>query len=78
MNDDIVSKYFNNIPSSENKINKLYMNFNTNTNRKERDQIFNNFLKKDWCVAEEPNVTAEEYYKNIKKYKYTCSLGKWN
>ena len=70
MNDDIVSKYFNNIPSSENKINKLYMNFNTNTNRKEREQIFNNFLKKDWCVAEEPNVTAEEYYKNIKKYKY--------
>ncbi len=73
MNEDIISKFFNKIPDTENKIDKLYMNFNTSTNRKEREKIFNDLYDKDWCIADEPNRTAEEYYNNIKQYKYVLA-----
>tara|TARA_B000000475_G_scaffold267948_1_gene259727 strand:+ start:75 stop:1115 length:1041 start_codon:yes stop_codon:yes gene_type:complete len=73
MNEDIISKFFSRIPSTQNKIDKLYMNFNPNTNRKEREKIYNDLYEKDWCVADEPNKTAEEYYNNIKDYKYVLA-----
>jgi len=76
MNEEILNKYFYKEKIIENRVEKLYVNFNFNTNRRERSNLFEFFNKKEWAVVEYPHQDPEKYYENIKKYKFVlCPWG---
>jgi hypothetical protein len=76
MNEEILNNYFYKDNNSLERIEKLYLNFNFNTNRRERSNLFEFFSKKDWAVIEDPHKDPEEYYEDIKKYKFVlCPWG---
>ena len=59
-----------------NKENKLYVNLRKSTNYKEREIIENFFKNKDWVVIKEPNLSIDDYIKDLNKYKFIfCPWG---
>mgnify|MGYP004136865551 FL=1 len=61
---------------SVNKENKLYINLRKSTNYKERENIENLFKDKDWVVIKEPNLSINDYIKDLNRYKFIfCSWG---
>ena len=76
MNEEILKNYFYKEKTSGEKIEKLYVNFNFNTNRRERSNLFEFFNKKTWAVVEYPHKDPKKYYENIQKYKFVlCPWG---
>ena len=76
MNEEILNNYFYNEKNSVERLGKLYLNFNFNTNRRERSNLYEFFGKKDWAVVEYPDKDPAKYYENIKKYKFVlCPWG---
>ena len=76
MNKDVLDKYFYLEHKPVDKIKKLYVNFNFNTNRRERSNLHDYFKNKDWAVVEYPHKDPVEYYKNIEKFKFIlCPWG---
>ncbi len=58
------------------KENKLYVNLRKSTNYKERENIENLFKNKDWVVFKEPNLSIDDYIKDLNKYKFIfCPWG---
>jgi len=58
------------------KVNKLYVNLRKSTNYKERDNIEKLFENKDWVVIKEPNLSIDDYIKDLNKYKFIlCPWG---
>ena len=58
------------------KVNKLYVNLRKSTNYKERENIENLFKNKDWVVLKEPNLSIDDYIKDLNKYKFIlCPWG---
>ena len=58
------------------KENKLYVNLRKSTNYKEREIIENLFRNKDWVVIKEPNLSIDDYIKDLNKYKFIfCPWG---
>ena len=58
------------------KENKLYVNLRKSTNYKEREDIENFFKNKDWVVVKEPNLSIDDYIKDLHKYKFIfCPWG---
>ena len=58
------------------KENKLYVNLRKSTNYKERENIENLFKNKEWVVLKEPNLSIDEYIKDLNKYKFIlCPWG---
>ena len=53
--------------------NKVYINFEDNTNYLKRKKIKNNLKNKSWAVIEKEKVSLREYLSNIKKYQYIIS-----
>ncbi len=61
---------------SENKLNKLYINFNPNTNLKERGWIYEHFKSKEYVYIEQTNLDLEKYKKQLSKYRFVlCPWG---
>ena len=76
MNKEILKNHFYNEKNSVERLEKLYLNFNFNTNRRERTNLFEFFSKKDWTVVEYPHKNPDSYYENISKYKFVlCPWG---
>jgi hypothetical protein len=58
------------------KENKLYVNLRKSTNYKEREDIENFFKNKEWVVVKEPNLSIDDYIKDLHKYKFIfCPWG---
>ena len=53
--------------------NKVYINFEDNTNYLRRKKIKNNLKNKSWAVIEKEKLSLREYLSNIKKYQYIIS-----
>ena len=54
---------------------KVYINFNINTNFKEREQLYENFKEKEWTVGESSNLSKKEYYEKLANH--TFALAPW-
>lgn len=58
------------------KENKLYINLRKSTNFKERENIENLFTNKDWVVIKEPNLSINDYIRDLNTYKFIfCPWG---
>lgn len=58
------------------KENKLYINLRKSTNFKERENIENLFTNKDWVVIKEPNLSIDDYIRDLNTYKFIfCPWG---
>ena len=57
------------------KENKLYVNLRKSTNYKEREDIENFFKNKEWVVVKEPNLSIDDYIKDLHKYKFIFVRG---
>lgn len=57
------------------KINKVYLNFDINTNRKKRKNIVEHFSKFDWAFIES-NIDITEYKKRLEEFTFVlCPQG---
>lgn len=59
----------------ENKEDKLYLNFQKNTNRDERENLYEYFSKDDWAVIKDPNLSLDVYKKDL--INFTFILCPW-
>lgn len=69
---------FSNIKKTnfEDKENKLYVNFEANTNFNERYKLIKLFHKKPWAVVESEKLSLSEYVKKLNKYRFVlCPWG---
>ena len=58
------------------KENKLYVNLRKSTNFEERENIENLFKNKDWAVIKDPNLSIDEYIRDLNKFKFIlCPWG---
>ena len=71
--------FVNEIPISLNLNNKedlLYVNFQKNTNRKERDSLYEYFNNYEWAKIKEPELSLDEYKEDLTKYSFIlCPWG---
>ena len=71
--------FVNEIPIKLNLNNKedlLYVNFQKNTNRKERDFLYEYFAKYDWAKTKDPKLSLDEYKEDLSKYSFVlCPWG---
>lgn len=59
-----------------NKEDKLYLNFQKNTNREERENLYEYFSKFDWAVVKNPNLSLDIYKKDLINYSFIlCPWG---
>ena len=73
---NLIVSSLNNKNELKNKHNLLYINFQKNTNNKERDNILNYFDGKSWVTIKEPTLTLEEYQNDISNSKFVlCPFG---
>tara|TARA_B000000557_G_C20811445_1_gene460345 strand:+ start:2313 stop:3341 length:1029 start_codon:yes stop_codon:yes gene_type:complete len=60
----------------ENKIEKLYINFEVNTNFNERYKLLKKFDSNHWVDVETSKLSLDEYISKLNKYKYIlCPWG---
>jgi len=56
---------------------KLYLNFNMNTNKKERANLYKSFQSKSWAVVDKYLNNKNSYLENLNKYFFIlCPWGK--
>jgi len=58
---------FNQIKNIESKENKIYLNFEINTNRRERFKLYDLFKNNDFFVLENPNLNMNDYLQKLNK-----------
>ena len=55
---------------------KMYLNFQKNTNLKERSQLYSFFASKDWVDIDEPNLSIKDYEKKLNNSTFVlCPWG---
>ena len=53
-----------------------YVNFNKNTNYKQRTKLYEKFEDKEWSIIKNPVLNNEDYKKDLGQYKFTlCPWG---
>ena len=76
---NLTPKYFNDSPEKnlwKEKDNLLYINFQKNTNLKEREELINYFNDQNWVKIEEPTLNLNEYIVNLQNSKFVlCPFG---
>lgn len=76
---NITENDFLNIPEFidlSDKYMKMYVNFNVNTNIKERAPLYDLFKNKEWCTVENVGTDNKKYIETIKKYSFVlCPWG---
>ncbi len=55
------------------KEDKMYVNFNSNTNFSEREALYEKFKNFDWVVVQNSNLSKENYLTELSKYKFSLS-----
>tara|TARA_Y100001958_G_C21248719_1_gene581933 strand:- start:18230 stop:19240 length:1011 start_codon:yes stop_codon:yes gene_type:complete len=55
------------------KKTKLYINFQKNTNNKERDGIYQQFQNNKWAFLDNPNLDLKDYKNNIQNSSFVIS-----
>ena len=65
--------HFCKLEGDVNKENKIYLNFQKNTNFIERNKIIKNCENKDYMFIDEPNLKLDQYIKNLYKFKFILS-----
>ena len=70
---NIMKQDFNKITKNNDKAEKLYVNFQKNTNLKERKALLKKFEEIHWAFTEKPNQEIDTYLHNLNKYKFTLS-----
>tara|TARA_Y100000996_G_C22551761_1_gene653954 strand:+ start:349 stop:1380 length:1032 start_codon:yes stop_codon:yes gene_type:complete len=69
---DINNTNFN----SDERENKVYLNFRESTNYQERRKIYKQFENKEWAFISEPNLNNSDYKKDLSSYRYVlCPWG---
>ena len=67
---------FKKIKKIESKDNKIYVNFEINTNRRERFSLYNLYKNKEYFFVENPNLTMTEYLQKLNENLYIlCPWG---
>ena len=77
-NKNLTKKHFLNLKKIDfnDKIDKLYVNFEVNTNFDERYPLIKYFNKKTWAIVNTKKLSLEEYVENLNKYKFVlCPPG---
>lgn len=69
---NLTKEHFSKINPLEfnNKIEKLYVNFEVNTNFNERYKLIKFFKNKPWAEIETNKLSLDNYLQNLNKYKY--------
>ena len=67
---------FKNIFKNEKQENKIYANFQVNTNIKEREKLLKDLVVSDWAVVESPDQKLTTYMDKLNNYKFIlCPWG---
>ena len=77
-NKNLTKKYYSRLKkvNFSEKINKLYVNFEVNTNFTERYSLIKFFSQQPWAKVETKKLSLEEYVENLNKYKFVlCPPG---
>jgi len=77
-NKNLTKKYYSRLKkvNFNEKINKLYINFEVNTNFAERYYLIKFFSQQSWAKVETKKLSLEEYVENLNKYKFVlCPPG---
>ena len=69
---NLQGKDLKSLPFSE-KQKTLYINFNKNTNHKNRNKIYQTYKNKDWAIIKQPTLSMEEYNNDLQKNLYVLS-----
>ncbi len=75
---NLISKFFINTSNTkkERKANLLYLNFQKNTNEKERALIEDKLKSFDWVKFDQPNLTLNEYLNELQNSEFVlCPYG---
>ena len=68
--------HFANLEDSQEKLDKIYVNFEVNTNYFFRKKVLKSLKKNNLAHIENANIGLSEYLKNLNKFKYTiCPFG---
>ncbi|MDC3277549.1 hypothetical protein OAU92_03165 [Acidimicrobiia bacterium] len=51
----------------------FYVNFSKNTNRKEREKLYDKFRDRDWAYLQENNLTKKNYYSELSSSEFCLS-----
>ncbi len=74
----LVKEHYSNVKkiSFKNKINKMYINFEINTNFNERYKLLKKFESKPWVDIEQNKLSLKEYINKLTQYKFIlCPWG---
>ena len=73
---NLITKNFGDIDFNTHKKDKIYVNFNKNTNLKERRHLYDFFQNFNWATVDREILDFNEYHNNIKNHKYVlCPWG---
>lgn len=63
-------KHFSKLKENKNKIEKIYINFQRNTNYFKRNKQFKKFKNKSFVHIDEPNLQLDDYAEQLNSYKF--------
>lgn len=63
-------KHFSKLKENKNKIEKIYVNFQKNTNYSKRSNHFKKFKNKSFVHIDEPNLQLDDYAEQLNSYKF--------
>jgi len=71
-----MKKDFSKIKINNDPEMKMYINFQINTNYKEREKIYKKFVNRDWTKVDKPSKSLDIYIKKLNQYKFIlCPWG---
>ena len=63
-------KHFSKLKENKNKIDKIYVNFQSNTNYLKRSKQLKRFKNKSFVHVDEPNLKLDDYAEQLNSYKF--------
>lgn len=63
-------KHFSKLKENKNKIDKIYVNFQSNTNYLKRSKQLKRFKNKSFVHVDEPNLKLDDYAEQLNLYKF--------
>ena len=73
---NLMKSHYELLNNADKKIDKVYVNFEVNTNFFHRNRVLNYLSRKDWFNIEKTKLDLFDYLVQMNKYKYTlCPLG---